>query len=43
MMGAGYVLRHSGVPRPALGVLYVAIGTALLLGSTPLWQALRRA
>jgi hypothetical protein len=42
MMTAGIVLRRSGVPHAILGVLYSAIGTALLAGSVPLWKARRR-
>jgi hypothetical protein len=42
MMTSGILLRRSGVPHPILGVLYSAIGTALLAGSLPLWGALRR-
>jgi hypothetical protein len=39
MMGSGIGLRHSGVPRPVLGVIYVAVGTALLTGCFSLWKA----
>ena len=39
MMAVGFVLRHSPLPRPALGVLYVAIGVALLVGALPLWRS----
>lgn len=42
MMASGILLRRSGVPHAILGVLYSAIGTALLAGSIPLWQARRR-
>ena len=42
MMTSGILLRRSGVPHPILGVLYSAIGTALLAGSIPLWKARRR-
>lgn len=41
MMASGMVLRRSAVPRPVLGVLYTAVGTALLAGSLILWRALR--
>lgn len=41
MMGAGVLLRHSGLPRPALGLLYSAVGAALLVGSVPLWRRVR--
>jgi hypothetical protein len=43
MMAFGALLRASPVPRPVLGVLYVAIGVALLTGSTPLWRTFARA
>jgi hypothetical protein len=33
MMGLGYVVRNSGVPRPPLAVVYAAIGGALMLAS----------
>jgi hypothetical protein len=39
MMGVGFVLRHSPLPRSVLGVLYVAIGAALLAGALPLWRS----
>lgn len=42
MMAAGYLLRRSGVPKPLLGFLYVAIGTALLRGSRVYWAERRR-
>jgi len=42
MMTSGILLRRSGVPHPILGVLYSAIGTALLAGSIPLWKARRQ-
>lgn len=38
MMALGMVLRASPLPRPWLGLLYAAIGTALLVGSVPLWR-----
>lgn len=41
MMVSGIVLRHSAIPRPLLGILYVAVGTALLAGCLPLWKAWR--
>ena len=41
MMASGILLRRSGVPHPILGVLYAAIGTALMAGSVPLWKARR--
>ena len=42
MMTSGMILRRSGVPHPILGVLYSAVGTALLAGSVPLWRARRQ-
>ena len=42
MMTSGIILRRSGVSHPILGVLYSAIGTALLAGSVPLWKARRQ-
>ncbi len=42
MMGLGIALRRSPLPRPVLGVVYVAIGAALLTGSRPLWRARSR-
>ncbi len=39
MMALGYALRHSPLPRPVVGLIYVAIGCALLAGSAPLWRA----
>jgi hypothetical protein len=42
MMASGMVLRRSAVPRPVLGVVYTAVGTALLAGSVILWRALRQ-
>lgn len=33
MMGLGIVLKHSAVPKPALAVVYAAIGGALMLAS----------
>lgn len=43
MMALGWLLRHSGLPRPYIGGLYAAIGSALLTGSLPLWRAWRTA
>jgi hypothetical protein len=37
MMAAGYLLRHSTLPRFLLGTLYVTIGWALLLSSRHAW------
>ena len=42
MMASGMVLRRSAVPRPVLGIVYTAVGTALLAGSVILWRASRR-
>lgn len=39
MMGAGWLLRHAGLPLSVLGVIYLAIGAALLLASIVLWRA----
>jgi hypothetical protein len=33
MMGMGFALRHSPVPKPVLAVLYIGIGLALVLSS----------
>jgi len=43
MMGMGVALRHSDVPRALLGVVYTAVGGALLWGSRTFWVAWRRA
>lgn len=42
MMTSGIILRRSALPRPVLGVLYSAVGTALLVGSAVLWRAFGR-
>lgn len=42
MMAGGAVLRRSTLPRTALGVVYVAVGVALLWGSRVFWAAWRR-
>ena len=42
MMTSGILLRRSSIPRPVLGIIYAAVGTALLSGSFPLWKAWRR-
>lgn len=39
MIGAGMVLRHSGLPKELLGGLYVAIGWALFFSSRHAWLA----
>jgi hypothetical protein len=41
MMASGIILRRSGAPRPVLGVVYTAVGTALLIGGRQLWKAWR--
>jgi hypothetical protein len=38
MVGLGYVLRHSDVPRPWIGVIYAAVGSALVLASVSTWR-----
>jgi hypothetical protein len=38
MIGLGFVLRHSAVPRPWIGLIYVAVGTALMLASLGTWR-----
>lgn len=40
MMGGGILLRHSGLPRDFLAVLYVAVGTGLALADRIFWLAL---
>jgi hypothetical protein len=42
MMAGGHALRLTAAPRPALGVLYVAIATALALASRTYWRVLGR-
>jgi hypothetical protein len=39
MMGAGWLLRHAGLPPSVLGVIYLAIGAALLIAACLLWRA----
>ena len=39
MMVAGWLLRHAGLPPSVLGVIYLAIGAALLMASILLWRA----
>jgi len=41
MMGLGVVVRSSPIRAEVVGVVYVAVGVALLLGSRHLWFALR--
>ncbi|MFH1263629.1 MAG: hypothetical protein V1495_09350 [Pseudomonadota bacterium] len=38
MVALGITLRHSALPRPWLGLLYSAIGTALLTASLRAWR-----
>jgi hypothetical protein len=42
MMALGIVLRRSGVPKPALAVVYAGIGGALMLGGGLYHRRLRR-
>ena len=39
MAGAGRLLRGELLPRTIVGLVYVAVGTALLLASHELWRA----
>ena len=39
MVGAGRLLRGGLVPRTVVGLLYLSIGTALLLSTRRLWHA----
>jgi hypothetical protein len=39
MMAVGHALRLTSLPRPALGVLYVAISTGLLVAGALYWRA----
>ena len=39
MMGMGYLLRHGLLPRTEVGLIYVAVGSALLLAATSIWRA----
>jgi hypothetical protein len=43
MIVAGRLLRGSHIPRAVLGVVYVAVGTALLLAARRPWEAWRAA
>ena len=38
MVAGGHALRLTEIPRPALGVLYVAVATALLIGDRIYWR-----
>lgn len=42
MMTMGYLVRHSGVPKPYLAPFYLAIGTAMLLASLVYFRRLSR-
>ena len=39
MASLGWFLRHGLLPLPIVGLLYVAVGTALLLACRRLWSA----
>ncbi len=39
MMGGGIALRNSGAPPAFLGVLYMAVATALVYGDSTYWRA----
>ncbi len=41
MVGLGYTLRHSPLPRPILAVIYSTIGIGLLLSSRVYYERLR--
>jgi hypothetical protein len=38
MVGGGLLLRHTPLPRPWLGWLYLAVGSALILASGAYWR-----
>ncbi|MBI5232526.1 MAG: hypothetical protein HY876_10240 [Coriobacteriales bacterium] len=40
MMGSGILLRSSGLPRSVLAVVYIGVGTALVLADRIFWHAL---
>ena len=42
MAGLGSTMRRAPVARLAVGLLYAAVGTALLLACRHLWRAWRR-
>ena len=42
MTALGIVLRHSSIPREALAVVYLAIGSALMYASLPYWVRVRK-
>ena len=39
MMGTGFILRQSSLPRTLLGCVYAAVGWALFLSSRQAWKA----
>ncbi len=39
MMGGGILLRGTAIPRSVLGVIYVAVGTALIFADRIYWIA----
>ena len=43
MMSMGYIVRHSGVPKPYLSPFYLAIGVAMILSSLSYYRHLNRA
>ena len=42
MMGGGILLRNSGLPRDFLAVIYVGVGTGLVIADRIFWQAFFR-
>jgi hypothetical protein len=42
MMGLGYLLRHGHLPHAVVAFIYVAVGVALLVAATNIWQAWHR-
>ncbi len=42
MMAAGFALRHSGFSRTWIGLVYAAVGSALLLASASPWSHFRQ-
>lgn len=38
MMGLGWIIRHSGLPGEVIGVVYGAIGWALVFSSRLVWR-----
>jgi hypothetical protein len=39
MMGGGIALRNSGLPKDLLAVIYVGVGSALVIADRIFWQA----